>query len=274
MCRPSRPNYNQHHQSIFVNRHISHAIQRFSRQTTSQKAIPGLGTPLKLPSNLESIFPIQTVGASRPLPSQRLSHLKQSPKPKSIRLHKTPLYRNTPHLAIQLDLEASSLLTNPPTDHNDLLSAYNSNLSDRLNKHAPVITKLETHATNPRFNSFLQGLKSSRRRLERAYKQSGDLDILKKLKTLTNRYHSQLLSAKKRYLSSLVHSNSSNPRNLWQTLNNLLHRYCPFSLESPSTFSSCFSPIIQSFYVLITPLNLSLFLELVEPKAPLFAYGC
>src|SRR6218665_3121355 len=100
MCRPSRPNYNQHHQSIFVNRHISHAIQRFSRQTTSQKAIPGLGTPLKLPSNLESIFPIQTVGASRPLPSQRLSHLKQSPKPKSIRLHKTPLYRNTTHLAI------------------------------------------------------------------------------------------------------------------------------------------------------------------------------
>ena len=26
----------------------------------------------------------------------------------------------------------------------------------------------------------------------------------------------------------------------------------PFSLESPSTFSSCFSPVIQSFYVLIT----------------------
>src|SRR6218665_1456910 len=29
-------------------------------------------------------------------------------------------------------------------------------------------------------------------------------------------------------------------------------RYCPFSLESPPTFSSCFSLIIQSFYVLIT----------------------
>src|SRR6218665_1656832 len=58
--------------------------------------------------------------------------------------------------------------------------------------------------------------------------------------------------SQKHYLSSLVHSNSSNPRNLWKTVNNLLHRYCPFSLESPSTFSSCFSPIIQSFYVLIT----------------------
>src|SRR6218665_1592011 len=48
-----------------------------------------------------SIFLIQTVGTSRPLPSQRLSHLKQSSKPKSIRLHKTSLYRNTTHLAIQ-----------------------------------------------------------------------------------------------------------------------------------------------------------------------------
>src|SRR6218665_3259022 len=100
MRRPSRPNYNQHHQSIFVNRHISHAIQRFSRQTTSQKAIPGQGTPFKLPSNFESIFLIQTIGTSRPFPSQRLSHLKQSPKPKSIRLHKTSLFRNTTHLAI------------------------------------------------------------------------------------------------------------------------------------------------------------------------------
>src|SRR6218665_2385279 len=101
MRRPSRPNYNQHHQSIFVNRHISHAIQRFSRQTTSQKAIPGQGTPLKLPSNLEPIFLIETVGTSRPLPSQRLSPLKQSSKPKSIRLHKTSLSRNATPLAIQ-----------------------------------------------------------------------------------------------------------------------------------------------------------------------------
>src|SRR6218665_2920293 len=97
-------------------------------------------------------------------------------------------------------------------------------LSDLLNKHAPIITKLETYAKNPWFNSFLQALKSSRRRLEQAYKESGDLGILKKLKTLTNRYHSQLPSSKKRYLSSLVHSNSSNPQNLWETVNNLLHR--------------------------------------------------
>ena len=32
----------------------------------------------------------------------------------------------------------------------------------------------------------------------------------------------------------------------------IIARYCLFSLESPSTFSSCLSPIIQSVYVLIT----------------------
>src|SRR6218665_997669 len=95
MRRPSRPNYNQHHQSIFVNRHIIHAIQRFSRQTTSQKAIPGQGTPLKLPSNLESIFLIQTVGTSRPLPSpQTISETQINPPTHNITLpkHCSPRY--------------------------------------------------------------------------------------------------------------------------------------------------------------------------------------
>src|SRR6218665_4200191 len=36
-------------------------------------------------------------------------------------------------------------------------------------------------------------------------------------------------------------------------------RYCPFSLESPSTFSSCFSPNIQSFYTSLSLLKTCLF---------------
>src|SRR6218665_2997777 len=81
------------------------------------------------------------------------------------------------------------------------------------------------------------------RRLERAYKQTGDLDILKKLKTLTNRYHSQLFSAKKRYLSSLVHLNSSNPRNLWKTVNNLLQR----GISNPLSDSIPHASVADSF---------------------------
>src|SRR6218665_2753608 len=75
LCQPARFPYNSKIQSS----------DHFS------KNIPRQGTPLKLPFNLQSIFPIQTFGTSRPLPCQRLSHLKQSPKPKPIRIHKTSL---------------------------------------------------------------------------------------------------------------------------------------------------------------------------------------
>src|SRR6218665_48442 len=85
MRNPYRPYYNQNHQSIFINRQFPHAIQRLSHQTTSRKPPSARNSSQK--SNLESIFPIQTVGTSRPLPSQRLSQLKKSPKPKSIRQH-------------------------------------------------------------------------------------------------------------------------------------------------------------------------------------------
>src|SRR6218665_3115690 len=76
-------------------RHVGTFVKSFTHTCLWRFAVKlRQGTPLKLPSNLESIFLIQTVGTSRPFPSQRLSHLKQSPKPKSIRLHKTSLYRN------------------------------------------------------------------------------------------------------------------------------------------------------------------------------------
>src|SRR6218665_3759052 len=59
-------------------------------------------------------------------------NIKPSPRPSP----KLCSFRRINLESFKLDLEASSLLTNPPTDHNDLLSAYNSTLSDILNKHA------------------------------------------------------------------------------------------------------------------------------------------
>src|SRR6218665_247357 len=40
MRRPSGPNYNQHHQSIFVNRHISHAIAKIQSSNHFSKSHP------------------------------------------------------------------------------------------------------------------------------------------------------------------------------------------------------------------------------------------
>ena len=75
---------------------------------------------------------------------------------------------------------------------------------------------------------------------------------------MTNRYHSQLLSAKKRYLSSLVHSNSSNPRNLWKTVNNLLHRGTSHPLPNSIPSASIADSFASFFTDKVSTLRLSL----------------
>jgi len=122
------------------------------------------------------------------------------------------------------DLSFSDLIQNPPSSLDDLLSLYNTTLSMLLDKHAPIITKSGSHSNNPWYNSYLQAYKSFRRRLERSYKRTRDLQILSALKSATNKYHHLLDIAKKRFYSSLVQSRSSNPRLLWKTINQLLHR--------------------------------------------------
>jgi len=51
-------------------------------------------------------------------------------------------------------------------------------------------------------------------------------------KSLRNKYHFLILSAKKHYYSNLVSLSSHNPKWLWQTVNNLLHRKSSSPLPS------------------------------------------
>src|SRR6218665_987853 len=68
----------------------------------------------------------------------------------------------------------SQLILNPPSSLEDLLSYYNSTLSNLLNIHAPLITKQSSHANNPWFTSYIQAFKSFRRHLEHVYKRTID----------------------------------------------------------------------------------------------------
>ena len=56
-----------------------------------------------------------------------------------------------------------------------------------------------------------------------------------------NLYNKALLAAKKSYYSELVHSNLGQPRQLWNTVNSILHRH-----SSPS-LPTCVSTVAQSF---------------------------
>src|SRR6218665_2269840 len=85
----------------------------------------------------------------------------------------------------------SQLILNPPSFLEDLLSCYNSTLSNLLNIHAPLITKQSSHAKNPWFTSYIQAFKIFRRHLEHVYNCTIDpasrAEALTNLKSATHR---------------------------------------------------------------------------------------
>ena len=75
---------------------------------------------------------------------------------------------------------------------------------------------------------------------------------LKLLKSATNHYHTSIIKAKKLYNSTLLSSNLTNPKKLWNTINKLLHRIAKpsfpssFHLDSlPQSFATFFSDKIH-----------------------------
>ena len=114
------------------------------------------------------------------------------------------------------DIFSSRLITHPPSDLSDLIDCYNStltNLLDKhppsdlidcynstltnlLDKHAPLLTKIIcSKPSQPWFTPALNKLKSSKRRLERAWFKSHSSDDLKLLRSAANHYHAAVIKA-------------------------------------------------------------------------------
>src|SRR6218665_3687021 len=85
--------------------------------------------------------------------------------------HSFRLTGSIDRLAVIKYIIDSQLIRNPPLSSlGDLLSCYNSTLSNALNNHAPLITKQSSHADNSSFTSYIQAFKAFRRHLEHIYK--------------------------------------------------------------------------------------------------------
>jgi hypothetical protein len=165
-------------------------------------------------------------------------------KPPSLTKHSfRPVKSINIHSFIQ-EILSSTLITHPPSALSDLVDCYNSTLSSLLNKHAPVITKtLRLKPSNPWFTPVLRKLKRARRQLERTWSRTHSSNDLRSLRSATNRYHAAIIKAKRDYNAKLISSNLTNPRKLWHTVNNLLHRRSIPVLPS----SVCLKSLSQSF---------------------------
>jgi len=154
------------------------------------------------------------------------------------------------------DLETSTLTKFPPADLDELVNLYNTTLSALLDKHAPLTTKT-IKESNPWFTSDLKKLKAACRRADRKWRQTHS-SVWKTVSNLQYKmYRSAIANAKRQYYSSAV-SNAVNSRNLWKTVNGLLHRSPVPSLPSlpteslPNQFACYFSDKISNLRSSIT----------------------
>jgi endonuclease/exonuclease/phosphatase family metal-dependent hydrolase len=154
------------------------------------------------------------------------------------------------------DLQATSLIVNPPSTLDALVSSYNETLQNLLDKYAPLLTKtLSNRQRDPWFTSDLQQLKRKRRHLERNWlrsRSSSDLNLLRKA---TNLFHHAIARAKRSYYSTYILSNSYSSRSLWKAVNDVLHRKTSSVLPTciplkslADTFSSFFQDKILKIH--------------------------
>ena len=187
------------------------------------------------------------------------------------------------------DILHPRLITHPPSNLSDLVDAYNTTLSTLLDAHAPLKTKtIRAKPVNKWFTPALSTLKSARRHIERLWLRTRSPDQLKLLRTATNKYHSAIIDAKKRFNASLVSSSSANPRKIWNAINTLLDRKPASQLPSVASckslsqmFATFFSEKIQKLHTALkssstlssphtpprhTPTNLSVFSHVSEEE--------
>ena len=139
------------------------------------------------------------------------------------------------------DILSSDLIKKPEKDLSALCQQYDSALSSILDKHAPVSTKtLPRKPPTPWMTPEIIRAKPLRHNLERTWRRSRthlDRSPYKHQCHLCNR---MMTKAKSKYLADVIAENSDNPRRLWNSINNILHRIPPPALpEFTSVKSLC-----------------------------------
>ena len=154
-----------------------------------------------------------------------------------------------------MDLSNSDLLMYPKTSLLELTDQFSKTLSQLLDKHAPRQTKMTTlRPPSPWMSLEIIIAKRRRRYLERVWPRSrSPLDRSRYTKQLhlCNRMMSK---SKSDYYTSLLSNNSANSRQLWISVNKILHREKSKPLPdhtSLDTLCSSFSKFLTDKITLI-----------------------
>jgi hypothetical protein len=153
--------------------------------------------------------------------------------------------------AFRQDLEQSRLITSPPSDCEDLADLYNAELTRLLDKHAPE--KLKSIHQRPKstwlFTPDVAKAKADRRKAERQWRKS-NLEVHRQIYVNARNTVSKIIAgAKQSFFNNKILESTSNPKQLYSTMFDLMGKKKDSSLpsgEDPALIAQSFSDFFQS----------------------------
>ena len=135
-------------------------------------------------------------------------------------------YHKINNLKMRQDLINSPLIKNPSTSANTLLSQYNTVLSELLDKHAPLLTRSFKfkHRLNTWITPAILEAKRVKRQLERVWRKTKSAFNRSRLRKHIHMYNRLVQKSKNLYYTEQLDKASHQPKQLWKTVNKILHR--------------------------------------------------
>ena len=147
----------------------------------------------------------------------------EMPKPQS----KIISYRQYHKINIETfknDIRSSELILTQATSASALASQFDKVLSELIDKHAPLKNRKCPKPKCEWFNLNVLTAKQTKRRLERAWKTSKTAHNRSRYRKAVNRYNALLNQSKKEFYNNLIQEKSKNPKQLWNTINKIMHK--------------------------------------------------
>ena len=146
------------------------------------------------------------------------------------------------------DILNSDLKTKPEKELPKLCKQYDTILQTILNKHAPLLTKTvsERHPT-PWMTQDILKAKVRRRRLERVWRRTRYRHERSRYRVQCNLCNRIMEKAKAIFYANIILENSEDPKKLWKSINNILHRFPVPSLPENLSLKTICEKILKLF---------------------------
>ena len=134
-------------------------------------------------------------------------------------------YRKINLAKFQSDLAESTLLQNPNKTATSLYNQYHSVLTDLVNRHAPI--KSRTCPSRPRDPWITEDIlktKRDKRKLERLWRSTGSAVDRMLFRSKVHLFNQKMSHSKNDWYTKMIDENKDNPKKLWNSINQVLHR--------------------------------------------------